>query len=47
VIAGKRDQLLGKIQEQYGVAKDVAERQVKDWEARNKQLFEERPKAKV
>jgi len=47
VIAGKRDQLLGKIQEQYGVAKDVAERQVSARETRNRQLFEERPKAKV
>lgn len=39
VIAGKRDQLVGKIQENYGVAKDEAERQVKDWETTNKPLF--------
>jgi len=32
VIKGKRDQLAGKIQEAYGVSKDEAERQVKDWE---------------
>ncbi|MGE0425730.1 MAG: CsbD family protein [Reyranellaceae bacterium] len=32
VIAGKRDQLVGKIQERYGCAKDEAERQVKAWE---------------
>ncbi len=32
VVAGKREQLAGKIQERYGVAKDVAERQVADWE---------------
>ena len=31
VVAGKRDQLVGRIQERYGVAKDEAERQVKDW----------------
>ena len=31
VIAGRRDQLAGKIQERYGVAKDVAERQVSEW----------------
>ena len=31
VIAGKRDQLAGKLQERYGIAKDVAERQVSDW----------------
>jgi uncharacterized protein YjbJ (UPF0337 family) len=28
------DQLVGKIQERYGVEKDEAERQVKDWESR-------------
>ena len=32
VIAGRRDQLAGKIQERYGVAKDEAERQVAAWE---------------
>jgi uncharacterized protein YjbJ (UPF0337 family) len=32
VIAGKRDILRGKIQERYGIAKDEAERQVKDFE---------------
>lgn len=31
VIAGQRDQLAGKIQEHYGVAKDVAESQISDW----------------
>jgi len=31
-VAGKRDALVGKIQERYGVAKEEAERQVKDWE---------------
>ncbi|MGE0331021.1 MAG: CsbD family protein [Ramlibacter sp.] len=35
VIAGKRDQLLGRIQERHGVAKDEAEKQVKNWESRN------------
>ena len=34
VVNGKREQLLGRIQERYGIAKDDAERQVKDWEAR-------------
>lgn len=28
VIAGKRDQLVGKIQERYGIAKEAAEEQV-------------------
>ena len=31
VINGKQDQLVGRIQERYGIAKDEAERQVKDW----------------
>lgn len=35
VIEGKRDQLVGKIQERYGYAKDQAEKEVKDWEHRN------------
>jgi uncharacterized protein YjbJ (UPF0337 family) len=33
-VEGNRDQLVGKIQERYGIAKDEAERQVKDWESR-------------
>lgn len=32
VIAGKRDQLAGKIQKAYGIGKDEAEKQIKDWE---------------
>ena len=31
VAAGKRDQLVGKIQERYGIAKDEAERQIDEW----------------
>ncbi len=31
VIGGKRDQLVGKIQESYGIGKDEAERQVDNW----------------
>ncbi|KGQ11083.1 protein yjbJ [Beauveria bassiana D1-5] len=33
VIEGKRDQLVGKIQERYGYARDQAEKEVKDWES--------------
>jgi uncharacterized protein YjbJ (UPF0337 family) len=33
-IAGRRDQLVGRIQERYGIAKEEAERQVKAWERR-------------
>jgi uncharacterized protein YjbJ (UPF0337 family) len=32
VVAGRRDQLAGKIQERYGVAKDEAERQLAEWQ---------------
>ena len=32
VVEGKRDQLIGRIQERYGIAKDKAEEQVRDWE---------------
>ena len=32
VIAGHRDQLLGAIQKQYGIARDEAERQVREFE---------------
>ena len=31
VIGGKRDQLVGKIQESYGIGKDEAEKQVDTW----------------
>jgi len=31
---GKRDRLVGTIQEKYGVAKEEAERQVDDWSRR-------------
>jgi uncharacterized protein YjbJ (UPF0337 family) len=31
-VNGQRDELLGRIQERYGIAKDRAEKQVKDWE---------------
>ena len=33
VIAGQRDQLVGKIQERYGIAKEEADEQVKTWES--------------
>lgn len=32
VIAGKRDQLLGKLQQKYGYSKEEAERQLDRWE---------------
>jgi uncharacterized protein YjbJ (UPF0337 family) len=36
VIAGKRDQLAGRIQETYGITKDAVEQQVTDWQNRLK-----------
>jgi uncharacterized protein YjbJ (UPF0337 family) len=35
VIAGKRDQLLGRIQERHGISRDEAEEQVAAWETRD------------
>jgi uncharacterized protein YjbJ (UPF0337 family) len=35
VIDGKREQLLGRIQNRHGIAKDEAERQVESFERRN------------
>jgi uncharacterized protein YjbJ (UPF0337 family) len=40
VIGGRREQLLGVLQESYGIAKDEAERQVRDWEKRNERDFD-------
>lgn len=33
-MSGKRDQLVGKVQEKYGIAKEDAERQVDAWSSR-------------
>lgn len=35
VINGKREQLVGKLQERHGIAQDEAEKQVSEWETRN------------
>jgi uncharacterized protein YjbJ (UPF0337 family) len=40
VIAGKRDLLLGKIQETYGITKDETETQLAEWEKRMQALGE-------
>jgi uncharacterized protein YjbJ (UPF0337 family) len=40
-IAGKRDQLLGKIQNSYGIGKDEAEKQLKAWESQQTEEDEE------
>ncbi|HEX6803876.1 MAG TPA: CsbD family protein [Terriglobales bacterium] len=31
VVSGQRDQLVGRIQERYGIEKELAEREVDDW----------------
>ena len=31
IIEGNRDQLVGKVQERYGVARDEAQKQVNEW----------------
>ena len=36
MIAGKRDVLVGKVQEAYGITKDEAEQQIKEFELRTK-----------
>jgi uncharacterized protein YjbJ (UPF0337 family) len=33
VIAGNHDQLQGKIQERYGITKEEAAKQIREWEA--------------
>jgi uncharacterized protein YjbJ (UPF0337 family) len=33
-VEGRREELVGRIQEKYGIARDEAERQVRDWEGR-------------
>lgn len=42
IIAGKRDQLLGRIQERHGIAKDEAEKQLDVFQERNPTNFFER-----
>jgi uncharacterized protein YjbJ (UPF0337 family) len=31
VVEGRRDELVGKIQQRYGIARDQAQREVDDW----------------
>jgi uncharacterized protein YjbJ (UPF0337 family) len=42
IIAGKRDQLLGRIQERHGMARDEAEKQIDAFRERNPTNFFER-----
>ena len=38
IVEGKRDQLAGKIQERYGIAREEAERQIAELEKRHERL---------
>lgn len=40
LVSGKRDRLIGKIEECYGIARDEAERQVTAWEAQYGDMFD-------
>lgn len=42
VIAGKREQLMGKIQERHGISQDEAEKQITAWHEKNPTHFFER-----
>ncbi len=42
VIAGRRDQLLGRIQERHGLGRDDAEREVDTFQRRNPDFFFEK-----
>jgi uncharacterized protein YjbJ (UPF0337 family) len=38
VVAGKRDKLLGTIQQAYGITKDQSEKQLAEWQERLKSI---------
>ena len=42
VLEGNQEQLTGKIQQRYGIAKEEAERQVRDFRTRNRDFYEPR-----
>jgi uncharacterized protein YjbJ (UPF0337 family) len=44
VIHGRRDQLIGKIQERYGIAKQEAEKQVDEFARSFREATQERPR---
>ncbi len=41
IIDGRRERLLGQIQESYGIAMDEAENQVQAWEKHNARSFDD------
>ena len=44
IVAGHRDQLAGRIQERYGVAREEAEKQVTAWQAKATDAWFTKPK---
>ena len=42
VIAGKRDQMIGKLQQRHGLSEDEAHTQLDDWHRKNPTSFFER-----
>lgn len=40
VIAGKRDKLAGRIQESYGITKEAAEKQLSEWQDKQREVAE-------
>ena len=36
MVEGKQDQLIGRLQERYGIARDEAERQIRDFQNKNR-----------
>lgn len=44
VTAGKRDKLVGKIQETYGISKEESEKQVSTWQSAQKEMKQEMKK---
>ena len=47
VINGRRDQLVGKIQERYGIAREAAEKQVNDWASTVQTGSEQEPRRRA
>lgn len=42
-LSGKKDELVGKIQERYGITREQAEKEADDWAASVKDANQERP----
>ena len=46
-VAGKKEQLVGKLQEQYGILQHDAEKQIDEWIAKIKSRHSDKPADKV